>query len=534
MKQFARIFYDLDQTNKTNEKVDILLNYMHNSSEQDKLWMLALFTGRRPRRTINSTYLRMWAADFAGIPDWLFEECYTVVGDLSETIALLLPPPKNKQDKSLSYWITYVKDLADCPEEERKIAFFEAWDQMEQQERFVFNKITSSTFRVGVSQSLVVRALSQYTDTPVAVLTHRLMGKWDPESITFSELVLADYEEEDHSRPYPFYLAYALDAEPDSLGSSKEWNAEWKWDGIRSQIIKRNGKIFIWSRGEDLITDKFPELQALKNILPDGTVIDGEILPFKAHPLPFSVLQTRIGRKNLTPKILKEAPAIIYAYDLLEWKGVDIREKPLVERQILLDKLVEEVNFKPYLQLPPKISFEKWEELKEVRERSRDFFAEGLMLKNKLSTYKVGRKRGDWWKWKVDPFTIDAVMVYAQRGTGRRANLYTDYTFAVWNDKELITFAKAYSGLTDKEILEVDKWVRNNTVEKFGPVRTLKPELVFELGFEGIQRSNRHKSGVALRFPRILRWRKDKRKDEADTLQNLHALLEMYEKTPEK
>lgn len=530
MKKFAQLFYDLDQTNKTNEKVDIMVNYLRTASDEDILWTLSLFTGRRPRRVVNSTLLRTWAAEYAKIPLWLFEECYTIVGDLSETIALLLPPPTQENNESLSYWIRFMKSLEKRSEEERKEAIYDAWDKMTAQEKFVFNKITSSTFRIGVSQNLLVRALSQHTKIPGNVIAHRLMGKWDENNITLQELVYAESRNADDSQPYPFYLAYQLENGPESLGEPEEWQAEWKWDGIRSQIIKRNGEIYIWSRGEDLVTDKFPELAAMKNILPDGCVIDGEILPHAdGRPLPFAVLQTRIGRKNITAKILKEAPVVVYAYDILEFEGTDIREKPLVERQILLENLVKEINFKPYLQLSPKIDFQSWEELAKMRENSRENFSEGIMLKRKSSPYQVGRKRGDWWKWKIDPLTIDAVLLYANRGTGRRANLYTDYTFGVWSGKELITFAKAYSGLTDKEIAEVDRWVKANTIEKYGPVRTVKPELVFELGFEGIQESNRHKSGVAVRFPRILRWRKDKPMQEADTIENLRKLLEIYE-----
>ncbi len=531
MKNFARLFTELDQSNKTNDKVEAITRYFNIAPKEDIIYMLALFTGRRPKRVVNSTLLRTWAAEKAGIPMWLLEESYASVGDFSETVALLLPETLNENNQSLSYWYQYVINLADKTEEQRKQAIFDAWDALNKQERFVFNKLSSSTFRVGVSTQLVIRALSQHTKMPVNEIAHRLMGKWDPVSVSFDDLFGSESLKDDLSKPYPFCLAYPLDDEIENLGNTDEWQAEWKWDGIRAQIIVRKGHTFIWSRGEELVTDKFPELETLKNLLPDGTVIDGEILPFaNGRPLSFNVLQTRIGRKNLTPKILKEAPVVLYAYDLLEWDGIDFRDKPLEMRRSVLEKLVSDMNMKPTLQLSPKIEFNTWNELSEIRLKARENISEGLMLKRKSSSYQSGRKRGDWWKWKIDPLSIDAVMIYAMKGTGRRANLYTDYTFAVWKGNQLVTIAKAYSGLTDKEITEVDKWVNDNTIEKFGPVRTVKPELVFEIGFEGIQRSTRHKAGIALRFPRILRWRTDKQIADADTIESLNSILELYEK----
>jgi len=530
MKHFARLFYELDQTNKTNEKVDVLVKYFKSVTDEDIMHMLALFTGRRPKRVVNATLLRTWAAEKAGIPLWLLEESYSAVGDFSETVALLLPNPKTESNKPLAYWVQYVMSLASKTEEERKQAIFQAWEQLNKQERFVFNKITSSTFRVGVSQALVIRALSVHSGIPGNVLAHRLMGKWDPITISYHDLLGTENPKDDLSKPYPFCLAHPLEEAVDSLGSPEAWQAEWKWDGIRSQIIMRNGHIFIWSRGEELVTEKFPELEALKGYLPNGTVIDGEILPFQdGKILSFNVLQTRIGRKNLSPKILKEAPVVLFAYDLLEWEGQDIREKPLQERQLLLAELVKQANANPWLQLSPKLDFDTWDELTQKRLQAREHISEGLMLKRKDSGYQVGRKRGDWWKWKIDPLSIDAVMIYAMKGSGRRANLYTDYTFGVWKGAELVSFAKAYSGLTDKEIIEVDKWVRKNSLEKFGPVVTVKPELVFEIGFEGIQKSSRHKSGVALRFPRMLRWRTDKTIQDADSIETLQGILNVYE-----
>ena len=340
----------------------------------------------------------------------------------------------------------------------------------------------------------------------------------------FQELVLSQ-DTLDISRPYPFYLAYALDGEVSALGNIDEWQAEWKWDGIRGQVIVRNRELFVWSRGEELVTDKYPEFHVFLDLLPDGTVIDGEILPFKNDlPLSFNKLQTRIGRKSLTQKQLKEVPVAFVAYDLLEWQGIDIRDWPLQARRSQLAQLC--ATGSAVLRLSPTVTVDSWEKLAEERQRARELFSEGIMLKRKNSVYRDGRRRGDWWKWKIDPFTIDAVMIYAMSGHGRRANLYTDYTFAVWKDDQLVPFAKAYSGLTDEEIREVDRWVKRNTIEKFGPVRSVKPELVFEIAFEGIAKSTRHKSGIALRFPRIHRWRKDKPIREANTLDDLTKILE--------
>jgi DNA ligase 1 len=526
MREFATLITELDQTNKTNAKISALVKFFKEAPDEDKLWAIALLTGKRPKRTVNSTQLSTWATEAGKIPDWLFAESYDVVGDLSETIALLLPDPDSQHNFSLSFWMQYLKSLEKLDEQEKKQKILYAWSAMDHYERFVFNKLITGGFRLGVSQQTVVNALSKYIGVTAASITHRLMGKWDPQNVTFNELVLSENATEDISRPYPFYLAYQIENEPADLGKPDEWQAEWKWDGIRGQIIKRDGQIFTWSRGEELITEKFPEFITLKDVLPDGTVIDGEILGFKNEaPLPFSMLQTRIGRKNVGKKLLTDVPVILYAYDLLELGGEDLRDLPLTERRQMLVNLIHKINRSEVLRLSPELTFSDWKHLHELRAISRENFSEGIMLKRYTSSYEAGRKKGNWWKWKVDPYTIDAVLIYAQPGHGRRAGLYTDYTFAVWKDEQLVPFAKAYSGLTDKEIVEVDKFIRQNTLEKFGPVRSVKPDLVFELGFEGINRSPRHKSGIALRFPRILRWRKDKPSSEADTLQNLYSLL---------
>src|SRR6201995_2292077 len=536
MKNFAQLFLSLDETNKTNEKVKVLKEYFNTVPDTDKMHMLALFSGRRPKRQINSTLVRNWAIEASNIPAWLFEESYHVVGDLAETMSLLMPQNRGSSSKTLTEWIAEINNLSDKTEEEKKLWLMDSWAMLDSSERFVFNKLLTGSFRVGVSQSLVIKALADISGLDAATLTHRIMGNWMPETYTYDQLIQEQGAADDISRPYPFFLAYPIQETSEkqksadelkvALGDAAEWQAEWKWDGIRAQLIKRDGKIFIWSRGEDLATEKFPELHSFLNAMPDGTVIDGEILSFSnGLPMPFNVLQTRIGRKNISKKILEESPVAVIAYDCLEYKGEDIRSKTQSERREILEGLQSATSYPEIFRLSAMISFSSWDELAEIRGQSRAMVAEGIMLKRKSATYQGGRRRGDWWKWKIDPLSVDAVMIYAQKGHGRRADLYTDYTFAVWDGDKLVPFAKAYSGLTDAEIGKVDYFIKRNTLEKFGPVRTVKPELVFEIGFEGINRSARHKSGLALRFPRILRWRHDKPKEEADTIETLKALL---------
>ena len=531
MKRFAELVRLLATSTKTHDKLDALVHYFQTAQDRDKIWVVALFSGRRPKRIIKSTLLHHWCIELTGIPEWLFYESYGTVGDLAETISLLLPEPDcNAEPRALHYYVDQLMALEKADDTMKKEFIISSWRSMDQSERFVFNKLLTGNFRIGVSHKSMINALAKTTGLEPSLIAHRISGNWDPVSVHFEELITSSQNRSDISKPYPFYLAYAINDEIEKLGEPHEWQAEWKWDGIRGQMIKRQEEMFVWSRGEELMTEKFPEYHQLRPFLPDGTVIDGEIIPAAAgKPLPFAILQTRIGRINVTKKQLQEAPITFFAYDLLEFNGEDWRSKPLVERRSQLEELVSQVNL-PVLILSEKIEFSNWDDLRETREDSRQNGAEGLMLKRKTSTYGVGRKIGDWWKWKIDPLTIDAVMIYAQKGSGRRSNLYTDYTFAVRDGDRLVSFTKAYSGLKDKEFAEVDAFVKRNSIEKFGPVRTVKPELVFEIAFEGIAASNRHKSGVALRFPRISRWRKDKKPEEINTLQDLKELLVMYGK----
>ncbi len=532
MQLFAQLINKVGTSTATNDKLDALVNYFNSANKKDCVWVIAIFSGRRPKRAVNTAQLQNWCTEIIHLPTWLFEESYHTVGDLAETIALLLPENKEhlSNHQPLHFYIEQLASLAKESDEIKKLFITRNWMMMDKEERFVFNKLITGSFRIGVSQKTMVNALARTIKMDPGIIAHRISGNWDPFSTSFENLLNEDAINMDYSKPYPFYLAYALESEPALLGNAAEWQAEWKWDGIRGQLIKRNNELFVWSRGEELMTDKFPEYHTLKDHLPDGVVLDGEIIPsIENKPLPFALLQTRIGRKNVTKKQLQETPITFFAYDVLEFDGQDYREKTLSERRSVLEKIVLQTNHLSLI-LSPIISFDEWETLADIRSQSRDMGAEGLMLKRKDSFYQVGRKRGDWWKWKIDPLVIDCVMIYAQKGHGRRSNLYTDYTFAVKDGDKLVTFTKAYSGLTDKEFAEVDAFVKRNSLEKFGPVRTVKPELVFEIAFEGIAASNRHKSGVALRFPRINRWRKDKKPDEINTLEDLKNMLILYGK----
>ncbi|MFO7445769.1 MAG: ATP-dependent DNA ligase [Ignavibacteriaceae bacterium] len=522
MKQFAELFRNLDETTKTNAKIEALVEYFGSSQPENIIWTVSFLTGRKPKQVVPTRKLREWSAEIAGIPKWLFDECYSTVGDLAETITLLLPNTGSSTNIPLHTWVEEkLLPLRKESEENQKREIISSWMQMSSKERFVWNKLITGGFRVGVSAKIVIKALTNFSGIDESVISHRLMGNWNPTANFYNQLISHNTKDADISRPYPFYLAYQLDDDVEKLGDITEWQAEWKWDGIRSQLLKREDEVFIWTRGEDLINERFPELYEMAKFLPNGTVIDGEIISWKDNkPLPFSGLQKRIGRKNLTKKIIEEVPVVIIAYDILEYKCEDIREKELSERRKILSTAVNNLADSKMI-LSPVVEKNSWKELRLIREESRSRSVEGLMLKRKSSSYKVGRRKGDWWKWKIDPLTVDAVLIYAQQGHGRRSTLYTDYTFAVWKGEELVPFAKAYSGLTDEEIRKVDEFIRKNTLEKFGPVRTVKPVLVFELAFEGIQKSTRHKSGVAVRFPRISRWRHDKTIKDADNLETI-------------
>ncbi|MGF6098048.1 ATP-dependent DNA ligase [Pseudomonas sp. 18175] len=543
MKAFAELYANLDATTSSNAKLAALQAYFRQAPPQDAAWAVYFLSGGRPRQLVPTRLLRDMATEASGIEPWLFEESYQSVGDLAETISLLLPESPYTSDDGLAVWLEEkLLPLRGLPPLELAERLPALWAQLDQPSLMVCIKLITGSFRVGVSKLLVTRALAALADLDSKRVAQRLVGYTDlsnrPTAEGYLKLIAAESPDEHAQRggqPYPFFLAHGL-AQPVEqfdtlLGSPADWQVEWKWDGIRAQLVKREGRLWIWSRGEELVTERFPELHSLVSGLPDGTVIDGEIVVWKDAVQPFALLQQRIGRKTLSKKVLEEAPVIVLAYDLLEHQGDDWRSHPQAERRTQLEQVIAQCK-QPVLQPSPLLSGATWDDLAEQREASRSLGVEGMMLKDRQGLYGVGRTKdmGLWWKWKVDPFSVDAVLIYAQRGHGRRASLYSDYTFAVWDgppgsERTLVPFAKAYSGLTDEEMRKVDAIVRKTTVEKFGPVSSVTPSMVFELGFEGIALSKRHKSGIAVRFPRMLRWRQDKAVEEADSLATLQDLL---------
>jgi DNA ligase-1 len=564
MRAFAALFAALDGTTSTNAKVDAIVRYLTAAPAADAAWAVFFLTGRRLKRLLPYRSISDWTLALAGIDEWMLGECYAVVGDGAETATLILDqiPALPAEPLTLAEWVEgRILPLRQTPPETQQRLVIGWIRELERWERFTLFKLLTGELRLGVSQTLAVRALAQAASLPATSIAARIMGEWTPSAAWYAEVVSPGVTEADRSRPYPFCLASPIDntiadgrAIEVLLGERGDWQAEWKWDGIRAQLIVRDGRVYIWSRGEELITDRFPEVAAIASGLADGSVLDGEILAWRGdRPLAFAALQQRIGRERQVARTARDIPVVFMAYDILEDAGVDLRPTPLVERRARLEAVVNalpdvqpaapgtaaKAPLLPFeddaaaavglrqqtIRLSPVVSEETWIALATLRGDSRQRGVEGLMLKRLTSAYGVGRKRGDWWKWKIDPHTIDAVLIYAQPGSGKRASLLTDYTFGVWHEGELVPVAKAYSGLTNDEILEMDRWIRRHTVERFGPVRHVEPIHVFELGFEAIAPSTRHRSGIAVRFPRMLRWRKDKPASEADTLAALEALM---------
>ena len=563
MKAFARLFSALDASTATSAKVDALKRYFTAAAPADAAWAVYFLSGGKPRQVVPTATLRALACARAGIDDWLFDACYQAVGDLAETIAHVLPAPEHLSDVGLAEWVEQrllpLRGAAPNEQNERIAGYL---NELDSAGRFMLIKLIGGGFRVGVSKLLVTRALAESAGLDAKVVAQRLMGYTDakatPDAARYERLISHEaLGQLDAGQPYPFFLAHAIDGDAASfaarIGPPSDWLVEWKYDGIRAQVVKRAGQVWIWSRGEELVTDRFPEVVALAASLPDGTVLDGEIVVWlDGRPAAFNLLQQRIGRKTLNKRVLAEAPVGFIAYDLLEAKGADTREQPQHVRRAMLEALLVGAA----IHLSPVEQRGTWAELDSLRQSSRDRGVEGFMLKHRVAKYGTGRRKqedlggGTWWKWKIAPLVVDAVLIYAQAGHGRRASVYTDYTFAVWSrtphdeaeaqavidaierreppqpeSLQLVAFAKAYSGLTDAEFKSVDRVIRQSTLEKFGPVRSVKPSMVFELGFEGINRSPRHKSGIAVRFPRMLRIRHDKPLHEADSLQTLETLL---------
>jgi DNA ligase-1 len=531
MQRFAELFEALDTTTSTNTKVAAMVAYLRSVSPMDAAWATYVLIGRRPKRSIGPALLRRWLSEEAGLPDWLVEDSYASVGDLAETIALLVQPDpalvEQAEPLGLAQWFhDRILPLRSLDEVSQREQVTHWWHSLCYRESFLVNKLLTGSLRVGVSRTLVTRALAELLERPRVEIERGLIGEWQPGERFWSDLA-AGTTASGLLHPYPFYLASPLEQPAAALGERDRWLAEWKWDGIRGQIVRREGECVLWSRGEELVTDRFPEIIAAARTLPSGTVLDGEVLAWRGDaPLPFSSLQKRIGRKTVSQAVLNEAPARFLAYDLLEKDGMDLRGGTLRARREALEALLRDAP--PVLGISHPLESADWESLASLREGARAQGVEGIMLKDWDSPYGNGRQRGAWWKWKIDPLVFDAVMIYAAAGHGRRSNLYTDYTFAVWDGDALVPVAKAYSGLTDEEIRELDRWIRAHTRERFGPVRSVEPVQVFELAYEGIAASTRHKSGVAVRFPRILRWRKDKPAAEADTIADLRQVLALH------
>jgi ATP-dependent DNA ligase len=527
VKRFAGLYDAIDRTTSTNAKVSALVEYFRTAPPADAAWAVYFLTGRRLKRLVPSASLREWAVMATGVPDWLMSETYAAVGDFAEIVALLLdavPREDADPDVPLASWVEErLLPLAKMDVAGQRAHVMRWWRTLPRTERFLLNKLLTGEFRVGVAQTLVVRGLAEAASVEATAVAARLMGDWTPSADWFMTVSAPAAGGADASQPYPFFLPSPLDDPPETLGARSDWLVEWKWDGIRAQLIRRAGQTWLWSRGEELITLRFPEIAAAATHLPDGTVLDGEVLAFReARPLPFSALQQRIGRQRQLAQVMRAVPVVFMAYDVLERDGRDVRGEPLEARRAAL---VRHVPHEGVLRISSEVDEPTWDGLAALRAESRARGVEGFILKRRSSPYRVGRKRGDWWKWKIAPLTIDAVLIYAQPGSGRRASLLTDYTFGVWDADQLVPIAKAYSGLSNAEIDELDRWIRRHTRERHGPVRVVEPVHVFELGFEAIAPSTRHRSGIAVRFPRMLRWRRDKRPSDADTLDALRQLM---------
>lgn len=547
MKRFAQLYFELDNNTAALAKRKAIVEYLSQSDPVDAIWGLYFLCGGKintgKTRIATNVELREWVGDITGYAPWLIDECYDAVGDLAETLSLLIGDSTSSmeninlagliEDILLPLSKGYSRSESDRPTngdpQSRRQTIIDCWIGLNTQERFVFNKLLTGALRVGVSSRTAQSALAEVSGVDISRIAQRMLGPWEPTPEFWNYLTSNDLDSSrDLQQPYPFYLASPLEGDASMLGLPEDWQAEWKWDGIRLQFIKREGGVALWSRGEERLDGRFPEIEEAGIHLPN-CVLDGELVAWNTAtntPLPFISLQRRIQRRKPSEKLISELPARIITYDILELDGIDIRDKPLSERRKSLEEIIA-FGQTDVFQISESIRFGSWNELMSSRDSARVRGTEGLMLKRLNSMYKVGRKRGDWWKWKIDPFTIDAVLIYAQPGHGRRSTLYTDYTFAVWNaEGTLVPIAKAYSGLTDKEILELDGWIRKNTVDRFGPVRSVKPFHVFEIAFEAVNRSSRHKSGVAVRFPRIVRWRKDKQIVDADRLESLISLAQ--------
>lgn len=533
MRAFTRLYFELERWSRSSSKVAAMIEYFRSTRPEDAAWAVYFLVGRRLKRIVTTRTLRAWAARSSGYPDWLVDASHDAVGDASEAMALLVPPATQPTDRPLGEWVTgRLLPLRQSGADEQYLAVSSAWNELCADERIVWNRLLTGNLRVTVARQHVIRALADVAGVRPDVVEHRLSADWSPTAQFFLTLLQVDTEDTDVSRPYPFQLAYPLDADLESLGDRMRWLVEWKWNGVRAQLIRRHGQTFLWSRGYELVTERYPEIVSAADALPDGVVLDGEIVArADGTVLDYGDLKHRIGPRTVTARLVREVPVVLFAFDLLEFEFADIRSRSLLSRRALLAEVLKRLDAgaRERLTLPPGVNAPTWDVVAARRDEARAHGAEGLTLKRLELPYEVGRHRGSWWKWKTEPLTIDAVLLYAERGQGQGADQYTDFTFGVWRDGELVPFAKTREGMTDAEILEVDRFVRANTREQFGPVRSVAAELVFELAFEGVERSSRHKSGVVVRSPRVVRRRKDKRPEDADSLDTIGAMLEALE-----
>ena len=560
MNAFAALIDELDQSTGTNRKIDLIAGHLQRANAHDAAWTVLLLMGERRKRLITGRRLRDILQQASAMPDWLFDDCQSHVGDSAETLSLLWPQLRNDirdriHNPVVTKWVNqlsssppmhwWMEDLlpavAKMEPEEQSNAVLAIWESLPSERLFLFNKLLTGGFRIGVARGLVVKAIARGFNLEEALVLERLMTPGTASEQWFQSLTAIAGEERANRGPvpYPFFLASPLKQDAIEATPASEWWVEHKWDGIRGQLIQRESGTYLWSRGEELINEQFPELIDMAAAIPADTVLDGEVIcwaEIEKQPRPFSDLQRRLGRKTVGRKLRLECPVSFVAYDLLELSGQDLRSSSLRERLGQLDELQRKIEAQSTgwrCRLSSGQRLESWDQLDRLRKQAVDEGAEGVMLKHLASPYLSGRKRGYWWKHKRDPMTLDAVLIYAQAGRGRRANLFTDYTFALWENqsepsssRQLVTFAKAYSGLNDSEILALDRWIRSHTRERFGPTRSVEPDLVFEIGFEGIQASRRHKCGLAVRFPRILRWRNDRTADSANTIEDARILCD--------
>ena len=422
MRRFARLFQRLDRSTATLEKRAALIDYFREAAPEDAVWALFLLSGRKLARIAQSGELRGWIARESGIAPWLVDESYAHVGDLAETLTLLLddPAPPERVEAPLRHWVEDVLlPLRGKDPETRRLAVVAGWHALPSTERLLFNKLLTGSLRVGVSQRLVQTALAELTGIDIARLAQRMMGDWPPTPEFLAGLLQPEVTLADTQQPYPFFLASPLESPPDTLGEIGEWLLEWKWDGIRLQLIRRGNTTALWSRGEERLDGRFPEIEAAAHRLPEGCVLDGELVVWmEGRVQPFAALQKRIGRLKPGPKLLTDAPVAMLVYDLLEHEGVALREQPLQARREVLARVIAQTG-DPRFVLSDEVHAASWQDAALRREQARELGVEGLMLKRRDSVYQAGRRRGDWWKWKIDPLTIDAVLVYAQSGSGR-------------------------------------------------------------------------------------------------------------------